>query len=71
MNDINDVTISLSILLGFTSVALGICGLVLKSDCDKIQIGWGCITFERTKKNKQKKKRGDREEEEVDTPESV
>ena len=71
MSDINDVTISLSILLGFTSVALGICGLVIKSECDSIQIGWGCITFERTKHNKPKKKREEREEEEADTPEPV
>ena len=45
----NDVTISLSILLGFASVALGVCSLVLKSDCDHVSICYGLIEFERTK----------------------
>ena len=45
----NDVTISLSILLGFASVALGVCSLVLKSDCDHVSICYGLIEFKKTK----------------------
>ena len=48
----NDVTISLSILLGIASVTLGVCSLVNASKCDKIDILWGCVKFERTKQNK-------------------
>ena len=46
----NDVTISLSILLGIASVTLGVCSLVNASRCDKIDILWGCVKFERSKK---------------------
>ena len=42
----NDVTISLSILLGVASVTLGVCSLVNASQCDKIDILWGCVKFE-------------------------
>ena len=48
----NDVTISLSILLGVASVTLGVCSLVNASQCDKIDILWGCVKFERTKQKK-------------------
>ena len=48
----NDVTISLSILLGVASVTLGVCSLVNASRCDKIDILWGCVKFERSKKHK-------------------
>ena len=47
-----DVTISLSILLGIASVTLGVCSLVNASRCDKIDILWGCVKFERTKQKK-------------------
>ena len=48
----NDVTISLSILLGIASVTLGVCSLVNASRCDKIDILWGCVKFERSKHKK-------------------
>jgi hypothetical protein len=48
----NDVTISLSILLGIASVTLGVCSLVNASRCDKIDILWGCVKFERSKQKK-------------------
>jgi hypothetical protein len=48
----SDVTISLSILLGIASVTLGVCSLVNASRCDKIDILWGCVKFERTKQKK-------------------
>ena len=49
MSDNNEVTISLSILLGIASVTLGVCSLVNASRCDRIDILWGCVKFERTK----------------------
>jgi hypothetical protein len=52
MSNHNDVTISLSILLGIASVTLGVCSLVNASRCDRIDILWGCVKFERTKQKK-------------------
>ena len=49
MSTSNDVTISLSILLGIASVTLGVCSLVNASRCDRIDLLWGCVKFERTK----------------------
>ena len=49
MSTSTDVTISLSILLGIASVTLGVCSLVNASRCDRIDILWGCVKFERTK----------------------
>ena len=54
----DQVTISLSILLGFTSVALGICGLVLKSDCDNVDLCYGLVKFTK-KQNKQRQENGE------------
>ena len=45
----SDVTISLSILLGIASVTLGVCSLVNASRCDRIDLLWGCVKFERTR----------------------
>ena len=53
MSTSNDVTISLSILLGIASVTLGVCSLVNASRCDRIDVLWGCVKFERTKATQQ------------------
>ena len=58
----DQVTISLSIMLGFASVALGICGLVLKSDCDHVDLCYGMVKFRKSKKQRH----GDCETEEAE-----
>ena len=47
-------TISLGIGLSALSVAIGILGLVLKSECEEVSVLWGCVHCK--KKRRQKKR---------------
>ena len=44
--------ISLGIGLSALSVALGVLGLVLKSECEEVSVLWGCIHCKKKKKQK-------------------